>query len=289
MGQGVVSARSNADLAKGASSSDRGVCTAVDYAARLCTVNLGGAEQVMAWAGYAPWVGDTVVVAYLGRRPVALAQWGSPMGTVTGSDSDAITATGDDGAVYVYPYTIGYSPAPGDRVPLLHAHRHIPGEYTDEPAGSVLDTPSGPPGGMGATTFYPIDSAGWRFGNVYQGANVDASASKSGAWFYGTQLRDTLAGRTVTNLTLNLGAVVFDYFPGVDTPLGYHGESGGHGGSEPSFSGSISVTGGGSVDITSFAGAFQSGAAFGVGFAAGSGQRQFADYTRAGSISATWA
>lgn len=285
MAFGAKTARTAADLRQGLSKTDEGV--GVDVDGRLVSVNMGGAVQVMPWKGGAPWVGDTVAVDYLGQKPRAISVYGSPQGTVVSADSDVAVVTGDDGVTYAYPFLVGYTPSAGHRVALLHSHRLVIGQYTDDPAGSAYELPEGPPTGPFTKTFYPIDSAGWRFGNVYQGANVDASASKSGAYFYGTQLRDSLVGRTVTSLLVNLGSVVFDYFPGVNTPLGYHGESGYHGGSEPAFAGAVAVTGGGVYDITGFAAAFQSGAAYGVGFASGSGQRQFGSYSVAGAITAT--
>lgn len=286
---GSQNARKQAELERGLSNVDQGICVDVDLENTLCTVNIGGAEQVMMWAFYPPWEGDTVVVGYLGKKPIAFAQWGSPMGTVGSSDSELIVATGDDGREYIYPYTVGYSPAPGDRVVLLHSHRHIPGEYTDEPAGSEYRVPDAPPGQSGQATFYPIDSAGWRFGTQYQGSGVDASASKGGAYFYGYQIANTIPdSATIDSMVLHL-TTNFDYFPGENTPVLYHGEPGPHGAAQPAFGGAgIACTGPGAVSLMDYANLLKTGAALGVGFDPATAQRQFGNYTISGAITATW-
>lgn len=287
---GQETARQLAGVRAAGSDVSEGVCTDTDWDAGLVTVDLGGAGVVMPWAGAAPWVGDRVAVAYLGRKPRAFVVHGSPAGTVTASDASTATALGDDGVSYTYPYRVGDALAPGDRVALDHALHLVAAEYTSEPQGGEYTTPGGPPSaGSAAAWFYPTDSGHYWFG-AYKNQFVEVSTQRAGYYWYGTQIANTIPdSATITRAELHL-TENWDNFPATVSHLKVHADSSSVHSTEPVLSGTaINVTGGGVVDISSFATALKNGTAFGVGFVIGTGWRQFGTGSVSGAIYMSWA
>lgn len=265
------------ELSQGMSDTVEGIVTAVNLTNRLVTVNTAGVTTVMPWAGAAPWVGDRVRVVTAGLKPVCLLVQGSPMGTVQTTASGKATVTGDDTRSYVYPY-LGAAPANGARVRLDHAGRVVLGTYSSEPAGSIVVAPPAPPGGSGVADFRPVWSGNWR-GGAFSTANAEISDTRTAAYGFGTQIRDTIpAGRTITAATLTL-VQNWDNVPGVPSSLGVHGYDGMPGSfGDGDLTGGFAV-GGGSVTFSilgAVADALRAGTAFGVGFRSANGWRQYA-------------
>jgi hypothetical protein len=289
VGIGASSAREFAQVRAGASDVDEGVCVDTDWDNGLVTVDIGGASRVMAWKGSAPWVGDTVIVDTLGRKPRAIVKHGAPVGTVTSVDSSVASVLADDGRTYTYPFRTGDALTPGDRVALDHSLHLVAAEYSSEPEGGEYTTPGGPPSSGGrAAWFYPTDSGHYRFG-VYKNQNVEVSSERAGYYWYGTQIANTIpAGSTVSRMELNL-VENWDNFPATLSQLKVHTDSSSVHGSEPSLIGAaINVTGGGAINVLPFASALQSGGGYGVGFVIGTGWRQFGTGAVSGAIYVEW-
>ena len=269
-------------------STTEGLVTAQDWDNQLVTVDLGGTSQVMRWAGRAPWPGDTVRVTTSAGNAWCELFEGAPMGTVQSVGSSRATVLGDDGLTYTYPY-IGAVPGPADRVGLLHSHRLVLGAYSTEPASSEFVAPPAPPRpAVTKRTFYPIWSGNWRDGS-YQGTAAKISDSRTAAYGYGTQIRDTIPNTaTITQATLYL-TENWDNYPGVASALGTHGSNGRPGSfGDGSLTGSYAVPGLSLNIIGTVANALKTGSALGVGFRSGAGWRQYGVAPISGRIFIQW-
>ncbi len=269
-------------------SATEGLVTAQDWDHQLVTVSLGGTPQTMKWAGGAPWPGDTVrVVSQDGRTWCELVE-GAPMGIVQSVAASRATVLGDDSRAYTYPY-IGAVPGVGDRVGLLHSHRVVVGAYSAEPADSEYSTPPAPPRPtVTKRSFYPVWSGNWSSGTD-RGAAVEISDSRTAAYGYGTQIRDTIPdSASITKAILYL-TENWDNVPGVASSMGTHGFDGRPGSmGNGSLSGSYSVPGL-TVDILgTVADALKTGSALGVGFRSGNGWRQYGVAPISGRIYIEW-
>lgn len=280
-------ARRDADLRAGFSNTAGGICVAIDWATKLVQVDLGGLPQTMPWAGEPPWVGDAVRVVYAGRKPIAFATFGSPIGTVQSVTATVATVLGDDGLTYAYPFRSGDTLAAGYRVLLDHAHRIVTTRYSANPDGSVVVRPPAPPSSSKhKQTFRPTQSGNFK-GGAFQTEYAEVSSTRSAFYWYGKQIADTIPNTaTVTKALLKLEEL-WDEVPGTASRLGTHTQEK-RTSSPPALSGVINVTGGGSIDISSYATALKNGTALGVGFAQGFGWRRFDSRARSGSIYMEW-
>lgn len=281
---GEQDARRNAELRKGRSAAAEGYCEDLDWPNYLATINIGGARQVMPWAGVPPWPGDRVAVLYNGGSPRCFAVYGPSQGTVVSVASGIATVTGDDGREYVYPAAV--TVVSGNRVRLDHGGHLVTSVYPGEPAETpYIPAPAPPTTGRGSATFRPIDSGNYRLG-AYQGSFVEVSDNRVAAYWYGTQIANTIPdGATVTKADLQL-VERWDKIPGTASHLGTHTQATRTG--PPTITGAINVTGSGPVSILAFADALKTGAAFGVGFAAGFGWRQFDTFAASGALYMEW-
>jgi len=270
------------------SASTEGLVTAQDWDNQEVTVSLGGTDQAMRWAGPAPWPGDRVRVVTNARNTWCELVEGAPMGTVQSVASSRATVLGDDGVSYTYPY-IGSVPGASDRVGLLHSHRLVLGAYSAEPADSEFVAPPPPPKpAVTKRSFYPTWSGNWSDG-TYRGTAAEISDSRTAAYGYGTQIRDSIPNSaTITRATLYL-TENWDYVPGVASSMGTHGYS-----ARPStmgdgnLSGSYSVPGLSLNIIGTIANALKTGSAFGVGFRSENGWRQYGAAPISGRIYMEW-
>lgn len=286
---GQIAARAQAEARKGFSDSIEATCLSVDWSARLATVDIGGASRVMPWAGPAPQIGDTVRVITAGQKPICWAQYGSPTGEVLAVGGTTVTVEGEDGRQYTYPFVDGVSLLVGDIVRLDHAGRIVLGQYAAASTiPEVIRPPAPPAQSVFKRTFYPTDS-GRYFNGVYSSQFVDASSNQAGYYWYGTQIASSIPDTaTVTRAELRL-VERFDNLPGIASRLGIHNNpSTRHGNTAPALSGIINVSNGGVINIASYATALKTGTAYGVGFYAGFGWRQFDTYARSGSIYMEW-
>lgn len=262
-----------------------GRVTGYDWPNRLIEADLGGARQWMAWAGPAPWIGDRVRVIWTEGGPTAFAVYGSAMGTVVSVSTGIATVTGDDGQTYEYPTENGASLSAGHRVRLDHQGQMVLARYAAEPPSSTFIPPTAPPStGTRSAEFRATDSGYW-YSGTYRGQRLVVSDNNASAAYFGSQILDSTGGAPFKKLELRL-VETYDNLPTVPSYVGYHGETS-RGGSHPTLSGTFAIYDGGTIDIMSWASAFQSGTARGIGFQPGSGYREFNDYTTT-SIYAEW-
>lgn len=278
-------ARRFAELARHGADTVQGVCEDLDWPNFLAVVNIGGARQAMGWVGVPPWPGDRVRVIYTAEKPWCVAVWGASQGTVTAVVGGFVTVTGDDSRVYRYP--AAYLATAGDRVFMDHGARLVTGKYPDEPAEApFVPGPPPPTGGRSTATFNPTDSGNYR-GGVYQDSFVEVSDYRTGVYWYGTQIRDTVpATAVVTRAELRL-TELWDELPGTASKLGTHTQQV-RGATAPTLTGGVDVYDGGVVNILGFADALKTGAAYGVGFVAGFGWRRFGSASTSGAITMEW-
>lgn len=124
--------------------------------------------------------------------------------TATGSPRATVTAWG---IAYLLPYRTGYTPVLNDDVEIAWSAEGgvIQGKVT---ATSTAAPPSTNPGG-GSGSFHPgpfaaMDSGTWNPSySKWVSADVWASASTTGAWFYGAKIVDTIP----TNATITLARI----------------------------------------------------------------------------------
>lgn len=133
------------------------------------------------------------------------AQQLNPMGVIKAVGSPKATVT-VDGKDYVLGMRDGYSPVVGDEVEINWATGIIQGKVT------AAATPVAPLTGGAAvgTSFSGMVVQAIGSGNFWSGRwNKDepwASTSNRGAWFYGSALRDSLAGASITSAEIFLPA-----------------------------------------------------------------------------------
>lgn len=283
------SAREQAQLRRGLSDGTEGVCVAVDWENRLVTVNIGGGEQVMPTAGDTPWVGDRVTVAYLGRKPWCMGSTArSPLGVVASApDAGKVVVDGDDDARYRYAYNAALSLNVGDVVALDHARKSVAYVLSSRPDEELPTVPTAPGGAVQERYFTAIDSANFRSG-TYAGPEFEVSDNRMAAYWYGTQIRDTIpAGATILAAAVYL-AQEWDQVPSTPSRLGLHGDGSNVG--PPGLFGAIDISGGTqSVDLRgAFIDALRGGSAFGLGLYEGMGWRRFGAASSSGQIFVRW-
>lgn len=277
---------------RGASSSTEGEVTGVDWSSGVATVNMGGVSRVMGWAGPAPLVGSRVRVVKAGQQSVCwVSGEGSSFGEVVSTGSGVVSVTGDDGVSYTYAHEFGASFSAGQRVALDHARQLVLFRVSNEPApppDPVL--PSAPVPSRVTKTFRPNASGNWySAAGRWDSTFAEISTSRSGYYFYGTQIANSIPdSATIVRATISLREV-WDNVPGTPSLMGTHGYASRPSSGPLGLSGSLPVSGSGSVVLTAtMANALKTGAAFGVGFAQNTGWRRFDSYFRSGAITITW-
>lgn len=169
----------------------------------FAVVDMGDSRFVADFGtGYVPVPGETVQIISVGERHLLFPAGPKPgVGTVvTSSGLQAQVETSN--GTFSMPYT-GDQPASGDRV-LVH--------WTEDGpvCGARLSTTPEPPppiptpdtGTVRSATFRAIDAGSTDRGQSrWWQAQPWASNTTFGAWFYGTQIRDTIpAGATLVSL-----------------------------------------------------------------------------------------
>lgn len=189
------------------------VGTFVSVSATGCQVDVGGGRiDARFGSGYLPQVNEPVNVwmfdddSTFVMGPTTI---GAPQGTVVSVSSGMVTLTTDFGTV-VAPY-FGSTPAAGQVMGLRwHGGPQALGVLSTSPP---TPTPPPPPdSGSGAAvthvdTFQAGDAGSWNR-NGWQQAQVWASDSYSGAWFYGSKIADTIpAGSPILKVEIFLSVV----------------------------------------------------------------------------------
>lgn len=193
-------------LAKQSGSATRvqqGTCKTMDWASGRAIINISGGEVPVPVVGVAPIPGRQVWVLYVGDAAVCLGMLPrAAMGLVTGvAAAGRVPVKGDDLVNYVLPY-LGTAPGNATRVALdWDSGGHVAGVMSAEPEGSEYIPPAtAPPTGQTRSiTFNPIDSGSYSNSGSWFDTAVASDSSSRGAYFYGTQVRDSIpAGAVVT-------------------------------------------------------------------------------------------
>lgn len=279
----------NARFAAGLSEYTQGTCVSVDWVNSLVSVNIGGGQLSIPMVSRAPFPGDRVWVGYLGGLPFCLgAIPKSSTATVTGSPTGGrVDVTADDGRVYTVPYDQAYTPTVGHRVVLdWSANGVLTCRMSAEPAGVIPSVPLAPPTPVGGSAvFGATDSATWRGGwadNLF-----GVSDSRSGFYFYGTQIRDTIPDSSpITGFALN---VAEDWNRLTNVTLTLHPDAS-RGGSQPGAIDTFTVAGGSGAKALplGWAASLRDGSAFGIGSIQGSGWLQWQSSATSGALSISW-
>jgi hypothetical protein len=188
-------------------------------------IYLGGhlhAGKLLSCAGYIPIAGDPVLVLRQGARLDVVGPVTGPLPrvcTVTkvpGLIPTVIEVTVPGYSTVELPFLGNYTPVVGDQVAVdwrggIYSGLVLDTIGTTLPPPVAVPPPPPPPTApiTGNHTFQAVDvgtyRSGWRTddnGDVIQGTYGTAN---EGAWFYGGQPRGTLAGVTVTGLSIWLG------------------------------------------------------------------------------------
>lgn len=286
-------------LRQGTAASTGGVVTDIDFSSKTVRVNSGGVTRVLPWAGPVPFVGAKVRISKLGQQSFCVVSGeGASYGTVQSLGSTTAVVLGQDGVTYIYPYPSGAALSAGHEVALDHARRLVLFRVSALPASSeppppdVGSTPTPPPttSARQTRTFKPTGSANWySAGGRWDSEYVEISTTRSGYYFYGKQIANTIPdSASIVSARIQL-AEVWDKVPGTASQMGVHGYSARPGSGPLGLTGSVAVTGGGSIGLTlAMANALKTGSAFGVGFAQNTGWRRFDRYVRSGALTITW-
>lgn len=287
MGYAEDDAARFAEVSAGMSRTLEALCVGYDWANRLVLINISGTDIPMRWVGTPPWKGDRVRVTWAGQQPYCEAVWGSSLGTVQAVASNLATVTGDDGQTYRYPYPFGAAPTAGQRVALSHAHQMVLGRISTDPSAVVVDPPAPPPtGNTGRATFLPIDSGNFMNG-AYRDQFVEVSTTRSAAYWYGTQIADTIPDSAIITAASVALVEHWDRVPGTATQMALHTQPTRAG--EPALEGSVPVSDSGSFSLLGeYANRLKTGAAFGLGFRKNTGNRRFGPYSESGAITMEW-
>lgn len=155
-------------------------------------VDMGGSRFACDFTGFVPRVGDTVQVVSIGHRHLLFAARALPgTGTVMTVSSGLAKVTTVAGE-FTMPY-VGTAPASGDLVGISWSETpFVVGKLSVQPVGPA---PVPNPGGATtrSATFLATDTGSTdRDKARWWTAQPQAGNTMYGAWFYGTQIRDTI-------------------------------------------------------------------------------------------------
>lgn len=264
----------NRRFAAGLSNLRQGTCISIDWAAGTALVNVGGSTAPIPMVA-APIVNARCWVGFLANQPIVLGPvTRPPLGTATAAPSAGIVpVTGDDGQKYTVA-SDGFTITSGTRVLLAWGDRggYVIGLPTADPTtGLPIQTGGNAAGGGSVTkTFNSVwsgtQNSGYGGGSgtsSFWTSDVWCGDTTLGAWGFGSQIADTIPDTAVID---GIGIYVT--------------QTGGGGGSSPTFAlhnllnrggtltptSPVTVSGGsGGVGLPpSFGDALKTGAAYGI-------------------------
>jgi hypothetical protein len=270
----IQSRQSFKDLADNSPVPQAAVVLATTYPSHV-TVNLnGGAVPVLCVGGQFPAVGDSVMVLQIGTTFICLGAIPKPAhGVVTAAAAGGrVAVRADDGATYSLNYNHLYTPAVNDHVKIDWdlIGGFVVGPLAAAPTGDPnIVIPVGPPqpedGGTKnyQATFNPTDSGTWN-GSSYFTTQVYCGDSTLGAYFYGTQIRDTIPDNAaITGVALYVDETT-NYYPSSLATFGTHGLPGKSGSPGTGNAVAISAGSGWKGLPTGFGDLLKTGAAYGL-------------------------
>jgi hypothetical protein len=183
------------------------VGTFVGLVNRAATVDLvGGRVTGMSTATpYRPQVNDTVWVAFIDGVPLMLGPTVMPpdSGTVVTVSPETAVVTTDVGDIRAT-YNVGAAISSGQTVKLMWAAgAHIVGVMSSSP---TPPTPPPPPVIINPVphidVFTAVTAGSWSEAYGWAKQEPWAADNVLGAWFYGSKIRDTLAGAAIQRIEL---------------------------------------------------------------------------------------
>lgn len=185
--------------------------TYVGMSNKFAQVDMGDSRFVCDFgSGYVPTVGETVRVWSVGDQHLLFPAGPRPtVGTVVTSSGLSVTVSTSTGSLTM-PY-VGAAPTSGDRVGLVWSEDGV------WCAGKLSSTSAAPPpvpdpGGGGevrSATFRAVDAGSTDRGSTrWWQTQPWASDSTYGAWFYGSQIKDTIpVGATLVSMEIYINRV----------------------------------------------------------------------------------
>lgn len=160
------------------------------------TVDVGGGRIPADFAGYRPEVGEDIRILIINGTATILgpAKLKSGQGTVAAPPSGNLVKVTTEAGDITVPYAAGLSLSVGQQVKLGAANE---GQFVFA-VMSTSPTPAAPPpppsggGGLQTQIFNAIDAGSYRSGNGWWTAEVYASDTNDGAFFYGSKITDTI-------------------------------------------------------------------------------------------------
>ncbi|ROS62211.1 hypothetical protein EDF38_1314 [Frigoribacterium sp. PhB160] len=179
----------------------------VSYEDKAATVDLEGSRLlgIKSATPYLPAVGEQVWVQFIDGVPWLLGPTVIPPGDgtiVTVSSESAVVET-DIGRITAT-YTAGQALSSGQNVKLYwQGGPHVIGPLaTTPPPKPTPDPPAPSPSSRHVDVFTAVDAGSWSGAYGWRQAQVWASDSLLGAWFYGSKIRDTLADAAVEKIEI---------------------------------------------------------------------------------------
>jgi len=266
--------QSLSDLQKASPIAQAAVVLATSYPSNV-TVNLaGGAVPALCVGGQFPAVGDSVMILRIDTTYICLGAIPKPAhGIVQAAAANGrVTVKCDDGVTYSLNYNHLYTPAVNDHVKIDWdlIGGFVVGPLAGAPTGdpNIIAAPGAPSGETSgpqtqSVTFYPTDSGTWN-GSSYFTNDVYCGDSTLGAYFYGTQIADTIPNGAVINAIAVFLDETTNYYPASLATIGTHGLTGKSG--APTTGNAVTVSAGSGWKFlpTVFGDVLKTGAAFGL-------------------------
>ena len=167
----------------------------------FAVVDMGDSRFIADFVGYVPVAGETVQIVSVGERHLLFPAGPKPgIGTVLTVTAGVVTAQTIAGVVAM-PY-MGTAPSSGDLIGIAWSEGpRCLGKLSSTPAPPApIPDPGG--GAVRSATFLATDAGSTDRGAArWWQAQPWASNTTFGAWFYGTQIRDTIpAGASLVSL-----------------------------------------------------------------------------------------
>jgi len=177
-------------------------------------VDVGGGRIPADMTGYVPEVGEQVFALFIdGTATVIGSTVPKPgKGTVASAPLDNLVAVDTIVGRITVPYAAGLSLSAGQTVKLGAANDglFVYAVMSTSPPPQAPPSPPSSGGKVQTQVFMPIDAgsyrAGWWTNQVY------ASDTNVGAWFYGSQIADTIPdGATIQSIAINISISSLSY------------------------------------------------------------------------------
>lgn len=180
----------------GVDTATRLVGTYVSNDGIVATVDVGGGRIPVDFCGYTPEINETVWVLFVNGTATLIGPSAMKpgVGTISGAPAGGLVNVVTDAGTLSLPYASNLTLSNGQAVRLggWNNGGFVFAIVSTTPVAPIA--PSAPvAASRGATTTFTAKQAGsYRSGNGWWTPQVWASDNNTGAWFYGTKIRDTI-------------------------------------------------------------------------------------------------